>query len=280
MILGDFELISIFENRFKIDAASMFGVIPKVIWERMVKADEFNRVNLDINPLIVKTAERVILIDTGFGDVMNDKQKMIFGVEKPTRWDEQLAKHSIKPQDISAVIFTHLHADHALGALKMGRDNIPELRFPNAKMYVQKTEWYDATHPNERTAATYHIDKLNLLDYSGKLELLDGDAELFPGINVKLLGGHTPGMQGVIIDAGGQRVIYPADIMPNTYNIRIPYVGAVDLDPTTTMNQKRWLTEKILKEDWIIAFDHDTDLKFAKFVVDVNGKLRAFKAGE
>jgi glyoxylase-like metal-dependent hydrolase (beta-lactamase superfamily II) len=280
MILGDFELISIFENKFKIDAASVFGVIPKVIWERMAKADEFNRITMDINPLLIKNADQIILIDTGFGDVMNDKQKMMFGVESPTQWDQQLAGHNIKPEDVTAVIFTHLHADHALGALKKGKDGISELRFPNASFYVQKREWLDAINPNERTAATYHVDKLNLLDYSGKLELLDGDTELFPGISVKLLGGHTPGTQGILIDAGGQRVIYPSDIMPNTYNIRIPYVGAVDLDPTTTMNQKRWLTEKMLKEDWVLAFDHDENMKFAKFMTDENKRVKALKFGE
>lgn len=277
MKLGDVELISIFENKFKIDAASLFGVIPKVIWERMVQADEYNRITMDINPLLIKAGDQVLVVDTGFGDVMTEKQNMIFGVEKPTRWDNQLAKYGIRSEDITGVIFTHLHADHSLGALRMGKAGTPELRFPNARLYVQKTEWDDALKPNERTAATYHVDKLKLFEESGKLELLDGDGELFPGIRVKVLGGHTPGTQGIIIDAGGQRVIYPSDIMPNTYNIKIAYVGAVDLDPTTTMNQKRWLTEKMLKEDWILAFDHDIEMKFAKFSTDDKGKVRADK---
>ena len=278
MKLGDIELISILENRFKIDAGSMFGVIPKVIWSKLVQADDLNRIDLDLNPLLIKVKGHIILVDTGFGDIMTDKQNAMFGLEKPTRWDEELKKHGLKSSDITDIIFTHLHADHALGALKKGADGSPELRFPNAKLYVQKIEWHDAMNPNERTAATYHADRLRLFEESGKLELLDGDTEFLPGISIKRIGGHTPGMQGVIIDGGGQRVIYPGDLMPLTYNIKIPYVAAVDLDPTTTMNQKRWLHEKMLKDDWTLAFDHDLVLKFAKFKQDEKGKIIAIKA--
>lgn len=134
-------------------------------------------------------------------------------------------------------------------------------------------------NPNERTAATYLVDNLHVLEESGKLELLDGDTELFHGISVKVIGGHTPGMQAVIIDAGGQRVIYPADLMPMTAHIRVAYVPAVDLDPITTMKQKRWLHEKMLREDWVLAFDHDVDIKFAKFKEDEKGKVVAVKFG-
>ncbi|MCP4583268.1 MAG: MBL fold metallo-hydrolase, partial [candidate division Zixibacteria bacterium] len=201
------------------------------------------------------------------------KQSKMFGLSAPTKWDDELAKHKITPESVTGVIFTHLHADHALGALKSGSDGNPELRFPNAKMYCQKIEWRDAINPNERTSATYHVDKLRLFEDSGKLELLDGDTDLFPNIRIKLLGGHTPGAQGVIVDAGGQRVIYPGDIMPLQYNIKVPYVPAVDLDPTTTMIQKRWLHEKMLKEDWVLAFDHDLQYKFAKFTTNEKGKI-------
>ena len=276
MKLGNVELISILENKFKVDAGSMFGIIPKVIWSRMVEADDLNRIVLDLNPLLIKTSEQIIIVDTGFGDVMTEKQNAMFGLDKASAWDDELAKYGIRPEQVTAVIFTHLHADHALGALRRSTDGTPELRFPNAKLYVQKREWQDAINPNERTAATYHVDKLRLFEDSGKLELLDGDTELFPYVSVKVLGGHTPGMQGVIIDSNGQRVIYPGDLLPMTYNIKIPYVAAVDLDPTTTMNQKRWLHERMLKDDWILAFDHDLEFKFAKFVSDDKGKIKAF----
>jgi len=275
MKLGEIEIISVCENKFKIDAASVFGVIPKVIWEKIAITDEFNRIALAINTLIIKSRDQVLIVDTGFGDILSDKQKRIFGVENASQWDEQLSENQLKPEDITGIIFSHLHADHALGALKKQPDGSPMLRFPNARLYAQKREWNEAINPNERTAATYHVDKLRLFEQSGKLGLVDGDTELFPGIALKFLGGHTPGTQGVIIDGGGQRLIYPSDIMPLVYNLRPVVVGAVDLDPITTMNQKRWLIDKMLKEDWIIAFDHDIEYKYAKFIQDETGNIRA-----
>jgi glyoxylase-like metal-dependent hydrolase (beta-lactamase superfamily II) len=277
MKLDQIKLISILENSFYLDGGSMFGVIPRVIWGKMVPYDENNLIRLDINPLLIKTPDQNIIVDTGFGDVLNEKQKKIYPLAGPTRWDEELSKNGLKPEDITVVILTHAHADHAMGALRLGRDGKLELRFPNAKIYLQKREWLDAMNPNERTAGTYFADNLRILEESAKLDLIEGDVELFKNISVKVMGGHTPGSQAVIIDGAGQRIIYPADIMPMTAHIRVPYVAAVDLDPATTMERKRWLHERMLKDNWILAFDHDIDIKFARFTTDEKGRPKAVK---
>jgi glyoxylase-like metal-dependent hydrolase (beta-lactamase superfamily II) len=277
MKLGDIELQSILENYFRLDGGAMFGVIPKVIWKKLWEPDENNLVRLDLNPLLIRAGKENIIVDTGFGDVLNEKEKKIYPLGGNTRWDSELNSKGLKPEDITSVILTHAHADHAMGALRMGKDGQPELRFPNARVYIQRREWRDAMNPDERTAATYLVHNLRILEESGRLELLDGDTELFSGISVMVTGGHTPGSQAVIVDGGGQRVIYPADIMPSTAHIRIPYVAAVDLDPATTMEKKRWLHEKMLKEDWILAFDHDIYLKFAKFREGEKGRIEAVK---
>ncbi|NLI14652.1 MAG: MBL fold metallo-hydrolase [candidate division Zixibacteria bacterium] len=273
MKLGDIEIQAVVENKFKLDGGSMFGVIPKSLWSKLCRPDENNLVDMDINPMIVKTGRDILILDTGFGDTLNERQTKIYGLTQTSRWENILVEESIKPEQVTGVILTHAHADHAMGAFKRGHDGSVQLRFPNAKYYIQKREWQDAMNPNERTAATYIVEKLRLLEDSGKLVLLEGDTELFPGVSVKVIGGHTPGMQAILIDGGGQRVIYPGDLMPMAAHIKIPYVAAVDLDPITTMNQKRWLHEKMLKEDWIIAFDHDRQFKLAKFRQDENGKI-------
>ncbi len=279
MKLGDIELHPILENYFLIDGGAMFGVIPKVIWSKLYPSDDKNLIRLDLNPLLIMAGGEIIIVDTGFGDMLNDRERKIYPLPGPTKWDEELKRLNLRSEDVTAVILTHAHADHATGALRMGKDGNPELRFPKAKIYVQMGEWHDAMNPNERTAATYLVHNLRVLDESGKLELLDGDADLFPGVSVKVLGGHTPYSQAVIVDGGGERVIYPADIMPSTAHIRVPYVAAVDLDPATTMERKRWLNEHMLKDDWILAFDHDIVFKFAKFKEADKGKIKPVKVG-
>jgi glyoxylase-like metal-dependent hydrolase (beta-lactamase superfamily II) len=277
MKLGDVHLHSILENYFLLDGGAMFGVIPKVIWGKLYESTENNLIRLDLNPLLIRTGNENIIVDSGFGDVLNDREKKIYPLGGETKWDHELNSVGLKPEDITAVILTHAHADHAMGALKLDSDGKPELRFPNAKIYLQEREWQDAMNPNERTAATYLVDKLRLFEESGKLELLDGDTEIFKGVSVKVTGGHTPGSQAIIVDGGGERVIYPADIMPTSAHIKVPYVAAVDLDPVKTMENKRWLHERMLKEDWIIAFDHDINLKFAKFKEGEKKRVEAVK---
>ncbi len=277
MQIGDKQLRPILENYFHLDGGAMFGVIPKVMWGKLYQSDENNMIRLDLNPLLIRTEAENIIVDTGFGDVLNEKQRKIYSLVGPTRWDDELKAAGLEAEQITSVILTHAHADHAMGALRLGQDGRPELRFPKARIFVQKREWQDAMNPNERTAATYLVDNLRILEESGKLEPLDGDTEVFKGISVKVTGGHTPGSQAVIIDGGGQRVIYPADIMPSSAHIRVPYVAAVDLDPLTTMKGKRWLHERMLKDDWIIAFDHDIDIKFARFKEGEKGRVEAVK---
>lgn len=275
--LGDKELHSILENYFHLDGGAMFGVIPKIIWGKLYESDENNLIRLDLNPLLIKTSNENIIVDTGFGDVLNEHQQKIYALAGPTHWDDELKRLDLIPEQITAVILTHAHADHATGALRMGADGEMQLRFPNATIFIQKGEWHDAMHPNERTAATYLAKNLRVIEESGKLEPLDGDTELFPGVSAMVTGGHTRFSQAIIVDGGGQRVIYPADIMPSSAHIRVPYVAAVDLDPNTTMERKRWLNERMLKDDWIIAFDHDINYKFAKFREGNKGRIEPIR---
>lgn len=264
MKFGKFEIFSIVENSFKIDGGAMFGVVPKIIWERLVPSDEFNRVRLDLNLLLVKTDGENILIDTGMGDALSEKQKKIYGIEKPSELEKKLSELDLTCEDIDLVILTHLHADHAGGVVKLDEFGKKTPRFPNARHIIQIKEWNDAMSPDERTSTTYFSENLKLLKDFNLLELVDGEDEVAKGTKVKSTGGHTPGHQVVFIEDGNNKILWPGDIIPTTSHLKIPYVASVDLFPLETMELKRKFLNMCINDGWLLAFDHDVNIKLGR----------------
>ncbi len=264
MKFGNFEIFSIVENSFKIDGGAMFGVVPKIIWERLVPSDEFNRVKLDLNLLLVKTKEENVLIDAGMGDALSEKHKKIYGIEKPSNLKQKLSDLDLTPEDIDLVVLTHLHADHSGGVVKLDESGRKIPRFPNARHIVQIKEWNDAMSPDERTSATYFTENLKILEDSNLLELIDGKDEVAKGIKVKSTGGHTPGHQVVFIEDGNNKILWPGDIIPTASHLKIPYVASVDLFPLETMTVKRKFLDMCIDDGWLLAFDHDVNIKLGK----------------
>lgn len=271
MKFGRFEIFSIVENSFKIDGGAMYGVIPKIIWQKFSPPDENNLVKLDMNLLLIKTDGENILIDAGMGDALSERQKKIFGVETSSALEEHLSEHNLTLEDINLVLLTHLHADHAGGVIKLDKDGKKLPRFPNARYVVQLKEWEEATRPDERTSATYFTSSLKILEREKLLELVDGEDEAARGIRLTNTGGHTPGHQAVLIRDGGNKILWPGDIIPSTYHLRIPYVAAVDLFPRETMEQKRRFLQMCTQDGWVLAFDHDLKVKL--------GRLKQHEAG-
>jgi glyoxylase-like metal-dependent hydrolase (beta-lactamase superfamily II) len=264
MKFGNFEIFSIVENSFKIDGGAMFGVVPKIIWERLIPSDEFNRVKLDLNLLLVKTKEENVLIDAGMGDALSEKHKKIYGVEKPSELERKLSELNLTPDQIDLVILTHLHADHAGGVVKLDKFRKKTPRFPNARHIVQIKEWKDAMSPDERTSATYLTENFKLLKEHDLLELVDGEDEVAKGIKVKSTGGHTPGHQVVFIEDGNNKILWPGDVIPTASHLKIPYVASVDLFPLETMVQKRKFLDMCMNDGWLLAFDHDVNIKLGR----------------
>jgi glyoxylase-like metal-dependent hydrolase (beta-lactamase superfamily II) len=261
---GEFEIFSFVENRFKIDGGAMFGVVPKIIWEKMTNCDEKNRVDLDLNLFLVKTKNKNILIDAGMGQTLTDRMKRIYGVEENSNLNQGLANFGLRPEDIDLVIPTHLHMDHAGGMVKFDQSGEKVPTFPNAKHIIQSQEWKDALVPDERTVATYFPENLLVLKNSGLVDLVDGETEVESGIKVVPTGGHTRGHQAVLIDTGNEKILCPGDIIPTHNHLKIPYVASVDTYPLETMKIKREFLERCLNGGWKVAFDHDTELKMAR----------------
>jgi len=264
MQFGNFEIFSIVENYFQVDGGAMYGVIPKVIWQRFNPPDADNMLRLDINLLLVKAHGENILIDAGIGDTLSEKQKKIFGIQRESSLEKELSGHGLSSSDIDLVILTHLHADHAGGVITLDKNQTKVPRFPHARHVVQTKEWEDAMHPDERTSATYFTSNLKILEEKKLLDLVDGETEVTKGIKVINTGGHTPGHQVVLIEDGNNKIIFAGDVIPTTYHLRIPYVASVDLYPRETMEQKRKILQMCLNDGWALAFDHDLKVKLTK----------------
>lgn len=267
MKFGSFEITPLVEQTFRLDGGTMFGVVPKKIWSQLVTVDNDNLVPMQTNVFIIKAQGKIILCDTGFGDCLTKQEKKIYAVEKPTNLESGLKEMGIDADDIDIVFLSHLHTDHASGAVK-SEDGRMMPRFKNAKYIVQKQEWDDAMHPNERTRAVYIPERLAVLEEAQQLLLVDGEAEIMPGIRMVKTGGHTAGHQALEASSENKTVVYYADIVPSSYHVKVPYVASVDLFPLDTMAVKRELVGRLLETGGMIAFDHDTDIRIGRLAKD------------
>jgi glyoxylase-like metal-dependent hydrolase (beta-lactamase superfamily II) len=265
--LGEFEIHCIVENRFHLDAGSVYGIVPKTIWSKIQQADENNLLPFDINVFLVKAHGKYILLDSGLGDFLQDKQRKLYGTEKPSELVPGLARLGIRPEQIDYVILSHLHWDHVGGCLKQV-DGKPEVVFPRARHVIHADEWEDANHPDERTTGVYFPNRLKAISEAGLLELIDGEREILPGVKALRIGGHTRGQLGAEVESQGEKLIYYADNFLSCHHLKIPYVSATDLFPLETQRCKRETLPKIIEGGWYVAMDHDLDYKITRVKFD------------
>jgi glyoxylase-like metal-dependent hydrolase (beta-lactamase superfamily II) len=266
----DVEIFS--DGIFRLDGGAMFGVVPKVLWEKQKPADELNRVAMDMNCLLIRDgAGHVVLVETGAGPKLNEKQKRNFGIDTPPALLDELAKRDVRPDEVTLVVNTHLHFDHAGGNTRHDGERVMA-SFPRASYVIQRIEWHDALHPNERTRASYLADDYAPLEAAGRAELIDGDAELLPGLHVQRVQGHTRGTQVVRVSDAGTTLWFSSDFMPDRHHLPLPWIPAQDLFPLDTLEAKRTFLAQAVSERWTVAFTHDVP-RFGR-IDQVDGRYR------
>ena len=262
----------------QLDGGAMFGVVPKTLWERKIPADARNRIALGMRCLLVEHADGLVLIDTGVGDKENEKFHSIYGVENapvgavgPTQLESALKEAGFDAADVTLVINTHLHFDHAGGNTRRSEDAGPVPTFPNARYVARRGEWDWAHRANERTSASYFPHNYEPLQAAGLLELVDADVELLPGISLRHTPGHTPHHQGVLIESAGERMFYLADLAPTTAHVPLPWIMGYDVEPLVTLESKRRLWAEAAAERWTMVFEHDAVNAFGRIHADGKG---------
>lgn len=247
------------------DAGASLGNLPRAIWGRFLSIDDKHRVQLNLNLLLIETADKVILVDTGVGNKMNEKEIKIFS-PSVNSFKSALAEYGHSPATITDVIMTHLHHDHAGGIVSLDSEGEEYLTFPNATYHIQQSEWEIAKHPDELNIAAYDFERnLKLLQEKGKINLIEGDYTLCEGVSLKLVGGHTEGMQIVIINKDKQKYIYAGDIIPTETFLKIPITSAYDVCRKDTVKAKLWILKQLETEGYSLIYDHSTkDIFYAK----------------
>ncbi len=250
-----------------LDGGAMFGVVPKALWTRRAPPDDRNRIPLALRCLLIEHDDGLVLIDTGIGNKENSKFIEIYGVDNAgqdgrTKLEDALAALSHRPDDIRWVINTHLHFDHAGGDLS--REG---LSFPRARYVVQRGELDFARHTNERTAGSYLAHNFEGVPF----QLIDGEVQILPGIRALPTPGHVPFHQSILIESGGEKACFVADLVPTAAHLPLPWIMGYDLEPLVTLESRRRLYQRAEAEQWLLIFEHDPTVVSGRLGKDGKG---------
>jgi glyoxylase-like metal-dependent hydrolase (beta-lactamase superfamily II) len=281
--LGDFRIHALEAGLQRLDGGAMFGIVPKPLWERRIPADERNRIPLALRCLLVETRDELVLIETGLGNKEDARFIEIYGVENagpgpdaPDRLHEAIRAAGFSAADVSIVVNTHLHFDHAGGNTFRGRDGEVRIAFPRARYFVQRGEWEYAHSTNERTRASYLPANYEPVREVGLLHLLEGGQEVVPGISTFLTPGHCPFHQSVLVRSAGQTACFLGDVIPTMAHLPLPWIMGYDVEPLRTLESKRALLERATREQWLLVSTHDPLVAWGR--VHLEGKHAVLEA--
>ncbi len=258
MKIGSYDVRMIESGRFALDGGAMFGIVPKPLWDRRAPADDRNRVDLATRLLLLRGEDRVVLVDTGMGDDYSEKERDIYKIDQEhSSLARSLATEGLSPDDVTDVVLTHLHFDHAGGATRRTEDGDLVPAFERARYHVQRRNFDWARDPSERDRGSYLAENFDPLADAGCLELHDGPGEILPDIFAEVVDGHTFGQQVIRVSDDAATLLYCADLLPTAAHVPVPYVMGYDLQPLATVREKHELYARAIENDWILALEHD-----------------------
>lgn len=264
MTIGPYEIHALETGRFALDGGAMFGIVPKPLWAETNPPDERNRIELAMRVLLLVGNGRRILVDVGIGRKFSEKFRDIYKVDHSrTSLETSLIERGLNTSDITDVILTHLHFDHA-GGSTVRIDGEIQPTFPNATYYVQRAQWDLALRPTEKDRGSFMEQDYLPLKESGVLEFVEGETEICSGIELIVCNGHTDAQQLPRVSDGRTTVFYCCDLIPTASHLPLPYIMSYDLRPLQTLDEKKRLISKACEEDWILFFEHDPIIEAAR----------------
>jgi len=258
--VGRYEITGIVDAWLALDGGAMFGIVPRPLWEKRIAPDARNRIPLAARALVAvdRDARRVILVGDGMGDKWDAKRADLYAVDRAgVGLDAGLARLGLSREDVTDVVLTHLHFDHAGGTTRRATDGSLTLSFPRATHHIQRRSWQQAHAPSEKDAGSFLAEDYALLQHSNQLHLVEGEAQLFPDVELVVSEGHTVGQQLPRFLGDRTHLMYCGDVIPTHAHLRPSWVTAYDLFPLTTLEEKKVLLAEALEEDGVLFFEHD-----------------------
>jgi glyoxylase-like metal-dependent hydrolase (beta-lactamase superfamily II) len=274
MQLGDYRVEVIQDTEFRLDGGAMFGVIPRNLWSKVCPPDDQNRIRMNMNCVFIDTGTEKVLIETGIGDKWQPKHVSMYGIDrKQSLADGLRSSTGVTADEISIVVNTHLHFDHAGGNTSLDEEGQLVPTFPNARYFVSQAELDHAEHPSDRDRASYVSENWRPLIETGQLQGKPAEYEVVPGLRMETHPGHNRSMQCWRLEQGGQTLFGFADLVPMRAHVAAPWIMGYDLYPVDTLESKQRLLPQAVAENWLCLFYHDPDEPINR-VVERDGKIR------
>lgn len=275
MKFGDYRVEIVPDCEFRLDGGAMFGVVPRNLWSKFCPPDDQNRIRMSMNCVLVDTGKDRVLIETGIGDKWSDKHSEMYGIDRKRSLAESVqAIAGVAPEDVTIVVNTHLHFDHAGGNTVSDEPGKLRPQFPNARYFISQTEYEHAESPSDRDKASYFPANWRPLKESGQLELKPANYEVVPGLMMETHPGHNRSMQCWRLQQNGQTLFGFADLVPMRAHVPFAWVMGYDLYPVETVEAKKKLLPQAAREEWTCLFYHDPDQPLAR-IAEREGKFQA-----